>query len=145
MMRIYVKGASEIILEKCTNIKTDKALVPITPSKAEGIKRDIIIKYADRALRTLAIAYKDVNYDPNYETIADTVLESNLNLICIAGIKDPLRKEIPSAIAKCKSAGITVRMVTGDNVTQFIQIYSIIYIDSFRSTLQLLLQKMLKS
>jgi len=39
-----------------------------------------------------------------------------LTLICIAGIKDPLRKEIPDAIKKCRSAGITVRMVTGDNV-----------------------------
>jgi len=67
-------------------------------------------------LRTLALAYKDIDFTPNYETIPDTQLESDLNLICIAGIKDPLRKEIPDAIKKCRSAGITVRMVTGDNV-----------------------------
>lgn len=55
----------------------------------------------------------------------DTSLESNLTLISIAGIKDPLRKEIPDAIKKCKAAGITVRMVTGDNVNIFI-IFTII-------------------
>lgn len=65
-IRVFVKGASEIILERCVSLKTDKGLVPITPSKVESIKRDIIVKYADRALRTLAVAYKDIDYDPNY-------------------------------------------------------------------------------
>lgn len=45
-----------------------------------------------------------------------------MTLICIAGIKDPLRKEIPEAIKKCRSAGITVRMVTGDNVNTAVAI-----------------------
>lgn len=43
-------------------------------------------------------------------------------MVCIAGIKDPLRKEIPAAIAKCKTAGITVRMVTGDNINTAVAI-----------------------
>ena len=42
-------------------------------------------------------------------------LSRDLTLMAIFGIRDPLRPEIPSAIAKCKSAGILVRMVTGDN------------------------------
>lgn len=70
----------------------------------------------------MALAYKDIDYNPNFETMSDNVLESDLTLIAIAGIKDPLRKEIPEAIKKCKSAGITVRMVTGDNMNTAIAI-----------------------
>lgn len=41
---------------------------------------------------------------------------NNLVAICIAGIQDPVRPEVPDAIMKCQRAGITVRMVTGDNI-----------------------------
>lgn len=41
---------------------------------------------------------------------------NNLTCLCIVGIEDPVRPEVPEAIKKCKRAGITVRMVTGDNV-----------------------------
>ena len=41
---------------------------------------------------------------------------SNLTCLCIVGIEDPVRPEVPEAIRKCQRAGITVRMVTGDNV-----------------------------
>ena len=40
----------------------------------------------------------------------------DLTCICICGIEDPVRPEVPEAIEKCQNAGITVRMVTGDNV-----------------------------
>jgi magnesium-transporting ATPase (P-type) len=43
--------------------------------------------------------------------------EGGFTLICIAGIKDIIRKEVPDAIKMCNSAGIRVRMVTGDNIT----------------------------
>lgn len=54
--------------------------------------------------------------------MSENILESELTLIAIAGIKDPLRKEIPEAIKKCKAAGITVRMVTGDNINTAVAI-----------------------
>ena len=41
---------------------------------------------------------------------------SNLTCICVVGIEDPVRPEVPDAIKKCQRAGITVRMVTGDNI-----------------------------
>ena len=47
--------------------------------------------------------------------MSEEELSKDLTLLAIFGIRDPLRAEIPSAIAKCKSAGILVRMVTGDN------------------------------
>lgn len=46
-----------------------------------------------------------------------------MTLLAVVGIKDPLRPEVPAAIARCKSAGITVRMVTGDSILLFLWLY----------------------
>lgn len=46
----------------------------------------------------------------------ETALLSGLTCIAIVGIQDPVRPEVPEAIKKCQRAGITVRMVTGDNI-----------------------------
>lgn len=46
----------------------------------------------------------------------ESVPESNFTLVCICGIKDPVRKEVPDAVRQCQKAGITVRMLTGDNL-----------------------------
>ena len=63
----------------------------------------------------MAIAYKEIDLSSNIESAKEEDLESDLILIAIAGIMDPLRPEIPEAIETCRKAGITVRMVTGDN------------------------------
>ena len=57
-----------------------------------------------------------VRYDsePNWDD-EDKII-SNLTSICIVGIEDPVRPEVPDAIKQCQRAGITVRMVTGDNI-----------------------------
>ena len=57
-----------------------------------------------------------VRYDsePNWDD-EDKII-SNLTSICIVGIEDPVRPEVPDAIKQCQKAGITVRMVTGDNI-----------------------------
>ena len=71
-------------------------------------------------MRTLALAYKDINektYEKQIENNSESPqLETDLILIGIVGIKDPVRPEVPKAIQKCKESGIVVRMVTGDNV-----------------------------
>lgn len=54
------------------------------------------------------------NDDPNWEDEENTV--ANLTCLCVVGIEDPVRPEVPDAIKKCQKAGITVRMVTGDNI-----------------------------
>jgi P-type E1-E2 ATPase len=48
--------------------------------------------------------------------LADDELETDLTLLAIVGIKDPLRSNVPAAVQACKTAGIIVRMVTGDNI-----------------------------
>ena len=75
---------------------------------------------ADQALRCIGMAYRDLDEGMSPDDIdehGEPMVEANgLTLICIAGIKDPIRPEVPMAVAECKSAHIKVRMVTGDNV-----------------------------
>lgn len=63
-------------------------------------------------MRTISIAYKDLKPNENYETMTNEELEVNMTLIGISGIKDHLRKGVKEAVSKCKTAGITVRMVS---------------------------------
>jgi Ca2+ transporting ATPase len=98
-------------------------LVKLDSAKKISLKNDVIFKFADSALRTLAICYKDLDPNFNINKIDERAFDSDLTLIAIAGIKDPLRKEIPKAIKICtEKAGIKVRMVTGDNITTAVAI-----------------------
>ena len=97
----------------------------MTPEMKDRILNKVIKQYAKQSLRTLLLAYKDLKpktTEIDYNTLNEDFLEDDLILIGIAGIKDPLREEIPGAIVKCKEASITVRMVTGDNIDTAIAI-----------------------
>lgn len=85
---------------------------------------------AEKALRAIAFAYKDLSEDQHgkdHDDIAagskvyDVEMSGN-TLICIAGIKDIIRPEVPTAVKQCKTAGVRVRMVTGDNIKTAIAI-----------------------
>lgn len=115
--RLYTKGASEIVLKKCTQM-LDKDGIPqkFTAYDRQTVIDSVIQPMAQNGLRTIALAYKDIaedvvgNWDQENEVI------SGLTCIGITGIEDPVRPEVPDAIKKCQRAGITVRMVTGDNL-----------------------------
>jgi Ca2+ transporting ATPase len=90
----------------------------------------IIKSYAKNALRTIGFCYKDLkegeggaDHDskPKESKIYD-IEKDELTLICIAGIKDIIRDEVPDAVVQCNEAGVRVRMVTGDNKTTAIAI-----------------------
>ena len=89
----------------------------LTVEIKDNIKNKIIEDYAKKALRTITVAYKEVDCSSiDALECQEECLESGLTLIAIAGVMDPLRPEIKEAIRKCKAAAITVRMVTGDNL-----------------------------
>lgn len=115
--RVFVKGAAEMIVQLCSSyVAADGTLKDITNRSAF---QQQIEAYASKSLRTLCLAYKDVNVchdNPREE------MESNLNLLCILGIQDPLRPEAKNAVRQCKDSGILVKMVTGDNVITASQI-----------------------
>lgn len=110
--RLHCKGASEIILGLCSSYVNGKGKVVDLSDKEKHDIESIINELASNGLRTLSIAYKDL---PTQQEEYETPPEDNLTLLAIVGIKDPLRAEVPAAIELCKLAGITVRMVTGDN------------------------------
>ncbi|XP_035376135.1 plasma membrane calcium-transporting ATPase 4 isoform X1 [Electrophorus electricus] len=114
--RMYSKGASEIVLRKCSHI-LDAAGQPraFKPKDRDEMVRKVIEPMACDGLRTICVATRDfVGAEPDWDNEADIL--NNLTCICVVGIEDPVRPEVPEAIAKCQKAGITVRMVTGDNI-----------------------------
>lgn len=115
--RLHTKGASEIVLGFCTHYLTQEGKsVEITDEKRKELE-EVIVQMASSGLRTMCIAYKDMPANTDKSIWEDQeAVETNLTVLGIIGIKDPVRKEVPAAIAQCKRSGITVRMVTGDNI-----------------------------
>eukprot|EP00753_Platysulcus_tardus_P006997 PLAT14760.1.p2 GENE.PLAT14760.1~~PLAT14760.1.p2 ORF type:complete len:1060 (-),score=639.07 PLAT14760.1:215-3394(-) len=116
-LRLYVKGASEIVLGLCQQqTLADGSEAELTEEDAEGMN-GFILEMADNALRTIGIAHRDFPADwlPADGPPADAP-EEELVLDAIVGIIDPLRGDVKEAVKTCVGAGITVRMVTGDNL-----------------------------
>ena len=125
--RLYIKGASEIMLEKCTQVLRDPSQ-GLTPTPLTNDNRDtinhLIDTFARRSLRTIGIIYRDFERWPpksprrgdgeKDEVEFDDVCQ-NMVFVGMVGIKDPLRPGVPEAVRDCQRAGVTVRMVTGDN------------------------------
>jgi len=108
---VFTKGASEIVLDLCnTMINPDGSRTVLTPDIKDKINHTIT-SFAETGLRTLTLAFREFDA----ATTWDEQIETDLILIGIAGIKDPVRPEVPRAVRKCQDAGIVVRMVTGDN------------------------------
>ncbi|XP_055767832.1 plasma membrane calcium-transporting ATPase 2-like isoform X5 [Salvelinus fontinalis] len=116
--RMYSKGASEIVLRKCSHILNTNGEPRIfKPKDRDEMVKNVIEPMACDGLRTICVAYRDFPAEagePNWDNEADILDE--LTCICVVGIEDPVRHEVPDAILKCQKAGITVRMVTGDNI-----------------------------
>ena len=121
--RLHVKGASEIVLQTCTHYINQEGDKCILDDVMKSQLEHTIKTYAKGALRTIAFAYKDLKENeggPDHEDKEENskiykIEEGELVLICIAGIKDIIRDEVPLAVAQCNEAGVRVRMVTGDN------------------------------
>lgn len=126
--RLFSKGASEVILRRCSYILGDTGRSePLSEAQQKLLNRTVIDSMASKGLRTICLAYKDfVPKDalPSQVLIKNDVVDwddettvvSNMTCIALLGIQDPVRPEVPASIRKCQKAGITVRMVTGDNL-----------------------------
>lgn len=116
--RMFIKGASEIVLGRCSQIIASQGTPePFTEEDAKNLIENVIEPMASNGLRTICLAYRDFPQDkgvPDWED--EPSISSELVCLGIVGIEDPVRPEVPDAIIQCQSAGITVRMVTGDNV-----------------------------
>ena len=106
---LFVKGAPEIVMAHCN----------LTAEEQKDIQRQLF-DYQNKAMRTLAFAYKELP-----DTVEECRLkegDNNLTLQAIAAISDPLREEVPGAVMECQSAGIDVKIVTGDTSATAIEI-----------------------
>uniref|UniRef100_A0A8C0ZUP1 Calcium-transporting ATPase n=1 Tax=Castor canadensis TaxID=51338 RepID=A0A8C0ZUP1_CASCN len=116
--RIFSKGASEIILKKCFKILSANGEAKVfRPRDRDDIVKTVIEPMASEGLRTICLAFRDFpagEPEPEWDNENDIV--TGLTCIAVVGIEDPVRPEVPDAIKKCQRAGITVRMVTGDNI-----------------------------
>ncbi|KAF5176309.1 Calcium-transporting atpase [Thalictrum thalictroides] len=110
--RVFCKGASEIVLRMCDKI-LNKDGIPILLSEAQiENAMGIINGFANESLRTLCLAFKDMDKNSS----GDCLPAEGYTLIGVVGIKDPVRPGVKEAVQTCLAAGITVRMVTGDNI-----------------------------
>lgn len=109
--RLYVKGAPDIIISKCTKVYLGGKCVPLT----DKLKKEILDendRMADRALRVLAFAFRDLDRSENK---ANAALEQALVFVGLQGMMDPPRREVYGAVRKCVRAGIKTVMITGDH------------------------------
>ncbi|GAA0184560.1 primary active transporter [Lithospermum erythrorhizon] len=112
-LRAHCKGASEIILAACDKvINSSGEVVPLDKVSLDHLK-DTIDQFANEALRTLCLAYVELE---NGFSASNSIPSSGYTCIGIVGIKDPVRPGVKESVALCRSAGVTVRMVTGDNI-----------------------------
>jgi len=117
---LFAKGAPESILERCTSVLVPGGdLLPMTPALRSTIM-DKTLSYASQGLRTLAMAYVDVqDFNSAHYQCQDTKgytrFERNLTFVSLVGMLDPPRPEVKLAVENCKAAGIRVICITGDN------------------------------
>ena len=121
--RLHVKGASEIVKNCCSHYLDEAGNVKEMTDEMNQNLDQVINGYAKQALRTIVLAYKDImpnENGPEHDQPADQdvkdIEKSGLTLICIFGIMDIVRPEVPGAVKTIQKAGVTVRMVTGDNI-----------------------------
>lgn len=101
---LYVKGAPEIVSGLCKNIDGNV--------QKEEIEKQLV-GYQNQAMRTLGFAYQVLD---GKETVFEDgkLVADNLTFMGVVAISDPVRKEVPAAVAECVNAGINVKIVTGD-------------------------------
>lgn len=105
----HVKGAPEVVLDRCDNLLTSAGPVELTASVRAEVERAMAAMAAD-GLRMLALARSDMSgTDPHSE------LEMGLELLGVVGMHDPPRPEVPAAVAMARAAGIDVVVMTGDS------------------------------
>lgn len=102
----YTKGAPEVVLSRCTQIKVNGKVESLTDGKRRQIQRTAAL-FSEQALRVLAVAMKEGERE---------ISESGLTFLGMVGMLDPIRPEAKTAVGKFKQAGVRTVMITGDHI-----------------------------
>lgn len=110
---VFVKGAPEVIMQFCNTHNT-----PLNEAQ------NTLQGFQNKAMRTLAFAYKELKdlHELETETLLHAENLTDMTLQAIVSISDPIRLDVPTAVSQCQTAGINIKMVTGDTSATAIQI-----------------------
>jgi Ca2+-transporting ATPase len=112
-LRAFINGAPGPLLQRCTHLHTGTGIIVLTPQGRDEILAQTRTM-ASQALRVIASAWRDLENTSHEDLTADFV-ERDLVFIGLSGMYDPPRQEAKDAVARCRSAGIRVVMITGDH------------------------------
>ena len=107
--RIITKGAPDVLLKRCSNCYSGGQIVPIFSKKDDINEQNN--QMAEKALRVIAVAYKDVEKLPEMQDV-----EKDLIFCGLIGMIDPPREGVKEAVRTCRRAGIKTVMITGDHL-----------------------------
>ena len=99
---LYVKGAPEIVYEKCV----------LSDQKKEDIQKRLLT-YQEQGMRTLGFAYQRLD-DTEMPIVGQQLVANQMTFLGVVAISDPVRPDVPQAVRECMEAGIAVKIVTGD-------------------------------
>lgn len=106
---MYTKGAAEVVLEMCTHERRSGRIQPLTAER-RAVIMERNARLAARALRVLALAYREIDGVPR-----GPFVEGDLVFAGLVGMMDPPREEVREAVARCRKASIRPVMITGDH------------------------------
>ena len=125
-IRVFVKGAPEVVIEMCDHYHTVTGVVDLEKSKKKEIVNETVKEFAKKCYRTLLVAYLDIkaqaweswkSNNNNFKEMHDKeAVENGLTMVGIFALMDPLRPGVTEAVDTCHKAGVNVRMCTGDNI-----------------------------
>lgn len=108
---MYIKGAPEIVLSLCQTVSYQNDYKPVDQIKPQI--DTLLMEYQNQAMRTLGFAWEIIEDDePRFQE--GKLINSKPVFLGIAAISDPVRAAVPGAVQECLSAGIDVKIVTGD-------------------------------
>ena len=123
---VLVKGAPEILIDRCTFVSNNETVSTLDDSAKSEINKKVL-SFTNDALRVIMFAYKEVD---NYTTESLDNLEKELIFTGIVGMMDPPRDGVKESIETCRHAGINVKMITGDHQNTASAIASMVGIDN---------------
>ena len=106
--RVITKGAPDVLIDRCNKEIEEREAFSKLKIQNQNLKM------AQRALRVIAVAYKDIEILPN--RIDTGAIENDLTFVGLIGMIDPPRQGVKEAVKTCKRAGIKTVMITGDHI-----------------------------
>ncbi len=110
---VYVKGAFEKVIERCTHLDDGNKTIALTQKEKEALEKKLA-HLADQGLRVIAVAYRDVAHGMSTVELPDL---KGLTFAGFIALSDPVRLDVKETLEAAQHAGIRVIMVTGDHIT----------------------------